>query len=460
MYETRRGDRRLRAPSTFPLGFRVLLAAVLALATLAPAARADTPRTAAMVIDANTGKVLYEDAADERRYPASLTKMMTLYMTFELIDMGRLSYSSKITMTEAGAAVPPSKLGLKPGETLTVLQAVKALVTKSANDVAVALGERIGGSEANFARLMTRKARELGMTKTTFRNASGLPDPDQTTTARDILTLAMALRDHFPKHYKLFATRKFEFDGKVYRNHNALLGRYAGMDGIKTGYTSASGFNLVTSVRRGGRYVVAAVFGGKTAKARNYRMRKILDKTFAKASKTVTRRPIIARGPQPAARPPRPVAAVRPPPPPPPPSSIAMAKVRQVPMAQELARKAPDGRPLGAPPSTLQAQAAALSRQPRAVPEPVRGPATADGAFEIQVGAYATSSDAEQRMAVTRQRAGSLLAPYSARAVPVKKGSNKFYRARFQGFADSSSAASTCKHLKSLSIDCIVIRTE
>jgi len=459
MVETRRSDSRLRVLPSFPSGFRLLMAAVLALAMLAPAAEAAKPKTAAMVIDANTGKVLYEDDADEARYPASLTKMMTLYLTFELIEMGRLSYSSKIKMTEAGAAVPPSKLGLKPGETLTVLEAIKALVTKSANDVAVALGEHIGGTQTNFARLMTRKARQLGMTKTTFKNASGLPDAEQVTTARDILTLAMALHDHFPKHYKLFATRKFEFRGKVYRNHNALLGRYAGVDGIKTGYTNASGFNLVTSVRRGGRYVVAAVFGYSSSKSRNYKMRKLLDKTFTKASKAVTRRPVIARRPELVARrapAPKPQPAVRPPPPQP----VPLAKVRSLPFGAGLPRKDASGRPLGAPPSTLQAQAAALNdRQPPVTAEPATATA-ANGPFEIQIGAYAKSTDAMQRMTKTRERTGSLLAPYSARAVPVKKGASKFYRARFKGFADASAASSTCKHLKNLSIDCIVIRTE
>ena len=257
----------------------------------APARAAEAPY-AAMVIDANTGAVLHNQSGDAPRYPASLTKMMTLYMTFELIEQGRLDYSSKIKITDEAAAVAPSKLDLEPGEEIALIDAIKALITKSANDVAVSLAQHIGGSEANFARLMTAKARQIGMTQTTFKNASGLPDEAQTTTARDMLTLALRLQDDFPRHYKLFATRTFTYAGHTYRNHNTLLNRYPGTEGIKTGYTRASGFNLVTSVRRDGKQVVAAVFGGKTAKIRNAKMQALLNKTLAKASTEVTRKPL------------------------------------------------------------------------------------------------------------------------------------------------------------------------
>ncbi len=206
------------APKSYRSDKLVLLvrAAALAVAVLSPwhvSAEAAEPRSASLVVDANSGAVLHNKAADDPVYPASLTKMMTLYMTFELIELGRIDYSTKIKMTEAGAAAAPSKLDLAAGEELTVLDAIKALVTKSANDVAIALAEHIGGTEANFARLMTKKAREIGMTKTTFRNASGLPDPDQTTTARDMVTLGLRLQDDFPRHYRLFATRAFKFGG-------------------------------------------------------------------------------------------------------------------------------------------------------------------------------------------------------------------------------------------------------
>ena len=285
-------------------------AAIVAMAAMVPAHAAD-PKATSMVVDANTGAVLHNKSGDEKVYPASLTKMMTLYMTFELIELGRLDYDSKIKMTQEGADAAPSKLDLDAGEELTVLNAIKALVTKSANDVAIALAMHIGGTETNFARLMTRKARDIGMANTTFRNASGLPDPEQTTTARDMVTLGLRLQDDFPRQYRLFSTRTFTYGGKNYRNHNTLLARYRGTDGIKTGYTRASGFNLVSSVRRDGKHVVAAVFGGDSARERNAKMQSLLNAALAKASTQVTRKPaLVARAPQPqrAVKPPVQVA--------------------------------------------------------------------------------------------------------------------------------------------------------
>ena len=269
-----------------------LAAAILAMSAIVPAHAAD-PKATSMVVDANTGAVLHNKSGDEKVYPASLTKMMTLYMTFELIELGRLDYDSKIKMTQEGADAAPSKLDLDAGEELTVLNAIKALVTKSANDVAIALAMHIGGTETNFARLMTRKARDIGMANTTFRNASGLPDPEQTTTARDMITLGLRLQDDFPRQYRLFSTRTFTYGGKNYRNHNTLLTRYRGTDGIKTGYTRASGFNLVSSVRRDGKHVVAAVFGGDSARERNAKMQSLLNAALAKASTQVTRKPAL-----------------------------------------------------------------------------------------------------------------------------------------------------------------------
>jgi D-alanyl-D-alanine carboxypeptidase len=483
------------------------LVAILSTGALAPAL-AGTPRYAAMAIDANTGTVLHNRAGDAPRYPASLTKMMTLYMTFEFIELGRLSYGTKIKMTEEGAAASPSKLGLKPGKELRLIDAMKALVTKSANDVAIALAQHIGGTEANFAHLMTQKARKIGMTHTTFKNASGLPNDEQTTTARDMLTLALRLQDEFPEHYKLFATPSFTYGGKRYRNHNVLLKRYRGTDGIKTGYTRASGFNLVTSVHRGGKHVVAAVFGGKTSRIRNARMRAVLDKALAKASTKVTRKPAVfmrapvpvaAKPPAPPAKPPTQTAAVSPPkannPPPVATAatdagpSIALAKVRRVLIGPDLrqqpasavsnARSAAQqvfatadtatGMPRLAPalpPSTLQAQAAALAGSPPAA-DPVRQDVppqretarTPAGPYAIQIGAYSDSADAEQHMDTARQRAGGLLDPYVAIAVPFRKGSSQLYRARFRGF-DSAEATSTCLQLRRLQIDCFVVNTE
>ena len=260
------------------------------LASVSPAL-ADGGKHAAMIVDANTGAVLHADDADELRHPASLTKMMTLYMTFELLQVGRLKMSDRVIISDNAAAQAPSKLGLEAGESLSVSDAIRALITKSANDVAVALAEKIGGSERNFVRLMNARARELGMSKTTFQNPSGLPDKNQVTTARDMVTLGMRLQDHFPDYYPLFATRSFGFNRATYRNHNTLLNSFQGIDGIKTGYTRMSGFNLVSSVRRGDRHVVGAVFGGSSAASRNAEMRTLLTRALARASATKTRKP-------------------------------------------------------------------------------------------------------------------------------------------------------------------------
>lgn len=257
----------------------------------ATAAAADGAKHAAMILDANTGEVLHDEDGDAPRHPASLTKMMTLYLTFEAVETGRFSMSTLIQISEFAAGAAPSKLGLDPGETITVGDAIKALITKSANDVAIALAEAVGGSESGFVKIMNERARDLGMSKTHFENASGLPDPSQVTTARDMITLGLHLQDDYPAYYPMFASRSFTYAGKAMRNHNTLLNSFQGADGIKTGYTRMSGFNLVSSVRRGGRHVVGAVFGGASAATRNGEMRVLLSKALAQASRLKTRAP-------------------------------------------------------------------------------------------------------------------------------------------------------------------------
>jgi D-alanyl-D-alanine carboxypeptidase len=239
-------------------------------------------RYAAIVADAQTGSVLMAASADEQRYPASLTKMMTVYMAFEALRDGRISLSSPIRVSAEAASMPPSRLGLAAGMALTVEEAVLALVTKSANDAAAALGEFLGGgSEGRFAQMMTLKARALGMTRTTFRNASGLPDLDQVTTARDMALLGRRLMNDFPDRFSYFSTPHFVFRGRTHWNHNRLLNEYEGTDGIKTGYVNDSGFNLVASAQRDGVRLVAAVFGGRTGRERDRHMMAILDRGFS-----------------------------------------------------------------------------------------------------------------------------------------------------------------------------------
>jgi len=241
---------------------------------------AEPSKYAAIVVDAKDGKILYEVAADQIRYPASLAKMMTLYLTFEALESGRLSKTTMIPLSANAARKPATKLYMKAGDTIDVDTAIRALVIKSANDVATALAENLAGSEAGFARRMTAKGRSLGMTRTVFTNPSGLPDPKMTTTARDMAVLGLALRRDFPQYYSYFALRSFQFRGKTIRGHNKLLGMVAGADGIKTGYIKASGYNLAASVNRNGRSLVAVVMGGKTGKARDAHMAQLLTATF------------------------------------------------------------------------------------------------------------------------------------------------------------------------------------
>lgn len=519
---------RRRQLAYFPL----LLASLLMI--LAIPSEAMASKRASMVIDANTGKTLHASNADRLRHPASLTKMMTLYMVFEEIEQGRLSLDSRIKMTKWGAMAPPSKLGLKEGEEITVRNAIRALVTKSANDVARAVAEHIGGTEVGFGKMMTEKARLLGMSKTTLRNASGLPDAEQVTTARDMLTLALHLQDHFPQHYHFFSTRAFKYRGRTYRNHNGLLRTYPGTDGMKTGYIRMSGFNVVTSVRRGQRHVVGVVFGGRTAASRNAEMRDLLNRTISKASTKKTRAPAPvafyrATPPKPA-RPPepdKPVASVTATKPVVTASSapalkassstptISIAKVRHVSVAPpagssdrqaDLAKAGASPPPAGATdptrvvlgraPSTLQDQAASLSRSESALarlsftdkayaapvaaepvtsavaqperdrvrPVPAAAPVSASkplasGGYHVQVGAYTTAAEAKKALVTTLEQASTLLAEAAPLTMPVKSGARQLYRARFAGF-DSSAARNTCQELRQRQIDCFVAKAD
>ena len=262
-----------------------LTGAVLALGVLVQPAAADD-RYASIVMDARDMTVLHARNADAARFPASLTKVMTLFMVFDALDAGQLSLSDRIVMSETAARRPPSKLGLPPGSSLSVEEAIEALVAKSANDVAAALGERLGGTEDRFAALMTVKARSLGMSGTRFRNASGLPDDLQMTTARDMARLADALLVEHRDFYDYFGIRHMDWQGRQLANHNRLLNRVDGVDGIKTGYTRASGYNLMASAERAGRRVIAVVLGGPSARARDDHMAELLEAAFVEMKET------------------------------------------------------------------------------------------------------------------------------------------------------------------------------
>lgn len=260
-------------------GLVVLMAFIVAIPGGAHA-QIGSDRYSSIVVDERSGQIISAANADEYRFPASLTKMMTIYMVFEAIRDRQLSFSDAVPVSSWAASMPPTKLGLVPGTTLSVEQAIMGLVTKSANDAAAALGELLGGDEDRFAQLMTTRAHALGMSRTTFRNASGLPDWGQVTTARDLATLARHLIQDFPQYYHYFSTPSFVFRGRFVPNHQTMLRSYAGADGLKTGYTEASGYNVVTSALRGDVRLIGVVMGASNGWERDQHMTALLDQGF------------------------------------------------------------------------------------------------------------------------------------------------------------------------------------
>ena len=257
-----------------------------------------SPQFSSIIVDANSGATLDSNSPDGIRHPASLTKVMTLYLLFERLEAGKITLDTEMPVSEHASEQDPTKLGLRPGQTLRVEDAIKGVVTKSANDAAVVIAEALGGGdESDFSKMMTRKARALGMTRTTYVNASGLPADEQVTTARDQATLARAIQDRFPRYYHYFATEAFNFRGRTIHGHNHLLGSVEGVDGIKTGYTRASGFNLITNLRRGNRHLVGVVMGGRSGGSRDATMRSLLAENLDKASSTRTVAAITERSP-------------------------------------------------------------------------------------------------------------------------------------------------------------------
>jgi D-alanyl-D-alanine carboxypeptidase len=266
--------------------FRHFLAAGFALTLLLAGIAPADAKYAAIVLDADSGEVIHEANADAPNYPASLTKMMTLYLVFEALEAGKLKLDQQLVVSAHAANRAPSRLGLEPGQTIAVREVILGLVTKSANDAASVAAEAIGGTESAFAEKMTQKARKLGMSNSVFRNASGLPDPAQHTTARDLAKLARALYKDFPQHYTYFSTREFSYRGATFANHNHLMERFSGMDGIKTGFINASGFNLAASAVRNNRRLIGVVMGGQSARSRDDHMAALLNQAFAGGGRT------------------------------------------------------------------------------------------------------------------------------------------------------------------------------
>ena len=356
------GSRRARF---FAIVGMVGAVAVTLTATISPAEAARkkkrqaggyTPPYAALVVDAKTGRTLHAVNEDAPRIPASLTKVMTLYLLFEQLERGRVSMDSELKVSANAARQAPSKIGFRPGQTIEVKDAILALITKSANDVAMTVAENIGGSEDEFARMMTARARSLGMSRTTFYNPHGLPhNPPNITTARDLAVLGRAIQDRFPRYYPMFSTRVFNFEGRgSYRNHNKLLGRVEGVDGIKTGYTNASGFNLITSAKADGRHLVSVVLGGRSGAARDKIMADLVVANLPKAAGGARTAPMIAEAPTPM-----PAPAARP----------ERAERAEAPTVAALPTPRPRVEP--EPPAVARAYAAAPTTTPTSAPMPV-----------------------------------------------------------------------------------------
>jgi D-alanyl-D-alanine carboxypeptidase len=382
-------------------------------------------RYASIVMDADTGQVIYSRHANSQRYPASLTKMMTLYLTFDALRAGRLKLDQKLSASKRAAGMPPSKLGLKKGDKIKVRDAILALVTKSANDAAVVLAEAQAGTEIEFAKLMTSKAKTLGMTRTTFRNASGLHNRHQKSTAKDMAKLSLALlRDH-ADFYHYFSRKTFAYKGRTYRNHNSLLKYYKGTDGIKTGYIRASGFNLAASAERHGRRLIGVVFGGKSSRSRDAHMRTLLDRGFKRIARAVVATP------EPPRRNPRRLAA------------------REAPKATKTASLAP-------PASVAEALDGVIPARTTSVEEGSRGPLPKDG-WGVQVGAFSRFAPAQLAATQAARRLPEILLNTHPVIEPVAANAgNQLYRAQLVGLSDGT-AREACRRLKEMRQSCVVV---
>ncbi|MEO3385932.1 D-alanyl-D-alanine carboxypeptidase [Mesorhizobium sp. CAU 1741] len=451
--------------STLPkfLVITLVSAAMLTLGSMGDASA--NSRYAAYVIDAKTGKVLFARNADAKRYPASLTKMMTLYLVFEAIEAKRISTNTPIPFSKNAAAEQPTKLGVRAGGSITVDTAIRALVTRSANDVSTAIGEMLGGSEAGFAKMMTRKAHQLGMNSTQFRNAHGLPNNQQFTSARDMAILGMALREHFPQHYAYFSTRSFMYGKQRITTHNRMFGRIEGVDGIKTGYIRASGFNLVTSVQDKGRSIVAVVMGGQSARSRDDHMAALIREHLPRASRSGGGNLVPGRQLTPGSAlvasafslPQRdiPTPSFRP---------VAEADLPLVAYAQETA-------PSVAPMPVATASAGPIPPLPVAsVPlpsasaerftaevgavDPVMTSSTQQSGWAVQIASSPSQGDAFAALVRVGKEASTVLGSANAFIEEFNNKGTTFYRARFGGFGSKSQAWNTCDALKKQRIDC------
>ena len=460
------------------------------------------PPTASIVVDANSGKVLEESHPDALRHPASLTKMMTLYLLFERLAAGKITMSTEMPVSAHAAAMAPTKLGVKPGDKLKVEDAIQGIVTQSANDAAVVVAEELGGTELHFGQMMTAEAKVLGMMHTNYHNASGLPDDRQITTARDQAILARALQDRFPQYFHYFSLRSFTWHGRRMRNHNHLLGNVPGVDGMKTGFIRASGFNIVVDLRRDHRHLIAVVFGGRSARVRDARVRHLLDRYLKEAS-TVRTAPrvvedwkakqLLSHLPTPSRDPrdddttastaaaaalpelgstapiqPNRVKTVIVQP-----ATMQTASLGPLPLHVHKLAPAPTEKKVTTVatikrtklPAGLAAAAAVkvsggLPEQKVASAEddvPLPSSAKAHGGYMIQIGAFDDEHEAKERLQRAKDKVKDLLVKADPFTERVGKGSKALYRARFAGL-DRHQAESACKHLKRSDIPCFVLK--
>lgn len=473
-----------------------LLALVMAFGAAAPASA--RPQFSAISVDARNGKVLFAADPDGLRHPASLTKVMTLYLLFQDLKAGKVNLKTKLKVSARAASMAPSKLGVKSGSTITVDEAIRALVTKSANDVAATIGENLGGSESAFAVRMTKTAHAIGMSRSTFKNASGLPNPAQVTTARDMATLSLRIQRDFPQYYPYFRIMAFTYKGKTIRTHNRLLGHYDGADGIKTGYIGASGYNLTSSAKRGGKRVVGVVMGARSSGARNAYMMAMLDRAFPKCTngKTIAAVAGSSKGAvdpigntetaetsQPNSKKPHSILAAltgkkaAAPEQPSTEGDLAAAAAQAADDGgdnnadEDTAENAPD--PQGNTFKTVTATApdepkvleAHLGTPPagKKLPFAVKAPAAqadvdqtatiSDEGWKVQVGNYKNKQDALAVMMTLKKKQPALLKDKMAFTVTIEDGGKTSYRGRFTGFTEGD-AKTFCGKLARQKLSC------
>ena len=448
------GYRRVPVSGLRGLTSLALTLTVAALLTLASSAASANPRYGAIVIDAVSGEVLHQEHANRPLYPASLTKMMTLYMVFQALEEGSLTLNQRITISRKAAGQAPSRLGLAPGSTIRVEDAIYALVTKSANDIATAVAEAIGDTEFQFARQMTRQARRLGMSNTTFQNASGLPHRRQVSTPLDMALLSQALIRDFPQYYHYFDTQSWRFNGRNYRNHNELLRSYEGMDGLKTGYIRAAGYNLAASAVRGRLRLIAVVFGGRTSRTRNAAVASLLDQAFDSARG----RYLIAEGsapfypPLPSRHPTRDAAE--------PPVVVATSSLgTDTPVPPRRPSEIATPTRTGVIPVAAVPVPPALSDRIEVAEATIRTdegsrPGLPSKVWGIQVGAFFDATLSQRAIDAAKNRVPDLLVSAPRIVMPVETSRGRMFRARIMGL-DESEALAACGRLQASGSDCL-----